>query len=94
MLLEFDVVYYCLTSSKQCSYLWTLSITPQASNALICGPYRSHLKQAMLLFVNLIDHKRFEGEDFMKERIFTPSLTIERELTPMNRHDFPCTLKV
>ncbi len=48
----------------------------------------------MLLFVDLIDHKRFEGEDFMKERIFTPSLIIERELTPMNRHDFPSTLKV
>ncbi len=30
----------------------------------------------------------------MKERIFTPSLTIERELTPRNRHDFPSTLKV
>jgi hypothetical protein len=50
-----------------------------ASNALIRGPYLS---------------QRFEGEDFMKERIFTPSLTIERDLTPMNRHDFPSTLKV
>jgi hypothetical protein len=53
--------------------------SPHASNALICVPYLS---------------QRFEGEDFMKERIFTPSLTIERELTPRNRHDFPSTLKV
>jgi len=51
---------------------------PQASNALICGPYLSQI---------------FEGEDFMKERIFTPSLTIEMNLTPMNRHYFPSTRK-
>jgi hypothetical protein len=53
--------------------------SPRVSNALICGPYLP---------------QRFKGEDFMKERFFTPSLTMERDITLMNRYDFPSTLKV
>jgi hypothetical protein len=68
---KFDVVFdFHLTSNTLMvithnkTFEWTcyknlmsfIIALPQANNALICGPYLSQI---------------FEGEDFMKERIFT-----------------------